>query len=465
MKKYLKLISKVLFIVIVTLMLFKLYSMTMEEDVKKIALEQKVYEISQESIVSSGKEIRLQSFKDLSNVKWLDQNKLLLTGDIDKDHGVFLFDLQVAELMRYQEETYSNVDYDNYQILEEIPGYGLLAIKDSQIGLLNDGAFKEIAENAIYKNEIRMMVSDDLSKLIYYHAKNDSLVSYSFEKNFYKTINVTLTDSMLMNFNERVKVSPMGGYISVERRDELIENSNFSIYGADSGRLYADEVYGMYLSWSQDEQKVCFYYSKESQVFDEVFDEMTISSRRIGYYDVKRKKIGYIDSSSQTEWIVSQIYWSDDRITMLLGNLDEGVHLTKILSYDFTSDQYNEWPIDFEVLPSGVTIDLIDYDETYILLVESNGNYQINRINKETKAVLPYKDLKAFDTLSEKDIYFLKNKQKFLTVNKENIVLTTDNHEYYLPVDESFYLLPSIDFSYLAVWLIESQEVIILDTN
>lgn len=464
MKKYLKQISKIVFVLVVGLLVFKLYTMAMNEDVKVVDQPVKTYQISQEDIISSGKEIVIKSFNDISNLKWLDHSKLLISGRIE-ENDQYLFDLKASELMHYKEDIHPQVDLEDYLVIQDIPGYGLLCTMDTKIGLLKDGEFQVIAEDATYKDQIKMQLSEDLSKLLYYHHKNESLITYNFEKNFFKTIRLDLDDQILSNFDETIQVSPLGGYVSVEYRLEDLEESHFSIYGADSGRLYADKVYGMHLSWSKDDEKVCYYYSKESQSFDETLDGMTIGSHRIGYYDVVNKKISYIDSSSQSEWMLSKIYWSDHRITMLAGEIEEEIYLSKLISYDFDEEQYHEWSLDFEALSTGTKIDLIDYEEAYILLVESEATYEIFRINKETKEIIPYNDLLAFDTLEEEKLYFLKDQQKFLTVNDENIVLTWENNEYYISVDGSYFIVPSPNLDYIAVWFIEPNEIVILETK
>ena len=138
-----------------------------------------------------------------------------------------------------------------------------------------------------------------------------SIVIYSFESDFYKTLKLEIEKSILDNFEKYVKLSPLGGYVSIETRNEVFMDSNFSIFGADSGKLYASDVMGVQLSWAPDDSKVCYYYTKETEKLEvSQSSDIDVISKRVGYYDVISKEIEYIDSTESEKNMVSQIYWS-----------------------------------------------------------------------------------------------------------------------------------------------------------
>ena len=63
-KKTVKLVSKIIFVMISLILLIKIISMTFTEKLEIELKEVKVYEVSQEEIVSSGREITIKSFKN-----------------------------------------------------------------------------------------------------------------------------------------------------------------------------------------------------------------------------------------------------------------------------------------------------------------------------------------------------------------------------------------------------------------
>lgn len=465
MKKYTKLIGKVVFGLVMLILLIQLIQLTIKEQIITESKTVKQYDISQEDIVSSGMEIVIKSFSDIENLKWIDHDKLLIVGTINDVRENYIFDLNESELMIYKDQIHPPSNYGDYEVIQDIPNYGLLCISGTGIGLLKDNTFEVIADDASYNGSVKYKLSKDLTKLLYYRSENETIVVYNFKKDFYRTIKAEIDDRILSNFEEQVKISPLGGYVSVEYREDIVEDSNFSIFGADSGKLYANDVYGMYLSWSNDEDKVCYYYSKESEAIDGSIDHLRIGSHRVGYYDVSSKKINYIESSSHEEWMLSQIYWSDNRITMLAGEISDGFKLNKVISYDFEVQQYDEWLINLEPLPSGIEVELIDYEDTFILLVEGKDENDIYRIEKNSKELIPYDDLTRFDTIEASDLYFYKNNNKYITADKEKVIISTETSQRYIPIEGSYYIVPSSQMDYVAVWFMEMNEIVISVTN
>jgi hypothetical protein len=460
-------IKRGLFVVLVLIMLLKLIQLTFNESVMITETPVKSFEVSQEDIISSGKEITIKSFDTIEDVKWLSNDQLLIVGEIDNNKNQYLFDMSNYELMLYQENEHAPVDYSEYHIIREIPNKGLLATKGTAIGLLIDGDFSPIMEDISFENKLKYDLADDLSKLILYHAKKNTIVTYNFEKKFYRTIEMPIDDQLLTFYEDRLQLSPVGGYVSVEYRNELIEESYFRIYGADSGRLYAEDVYGVNLSWAPDDTRVCYYYSKELlELENPIFGNMDFVGRRIGYYDVESKEIDYIDTLSSEYNLISDIYWSDHMMTTVTGQINDTITLESLLSYDFDQETYSDWNLSIDLMDKETSIELLNDVGSYILLLESQDNHQVMRIMKDTQEVINYGEIKAFNTIDEENLYYYKTGDKFITTDVTTITVSNGNSQGYIQVeDQYYYILPNYSMSQIGVWFTNSNTIKILNTN
>lgn len=466
MKKKLN-IKHIIFLVVVVLLLIKLVQLTISEDVSITDRDVKKFEVSQEDIISSGQEIIIKSFDEIDRVKWLNNQQLLIEGSINHVPNKYIFDIANYELMMYKDDGYAPDDYGEYTVIKEIPNIGLLSTDGKSLGVLINRQYHEIIGDVTYDNLMRYTLSDDLSKMLFYNASKDTIVSYSFEEEFYRTIKAPINSSILSNFKECVQISPVGGYVSVEYRNDIAEESYFSIYGADSGKLYAEDVFGVQLSWAPDDSRVCYFYSKEVLPLElPTVEGMNFIGKRIGYYDVENKSIDYIATLSEDDKLISKVYWSDHMITTLTGDINDNISIHTLLSFDFDSETYNEWAIDLTELDVDTKVELLNDVEAFILLLEDSKTHQVMRIEKDSKEVISYNDIKSFDTLDESDLYYYKGQNKFITVDNQMVTVSNGKSQGFIQLDDtSYYIMPNEALTQIGVWFIRSNEIKILNTN
>lgn len=459
-------IKKIVFSVIVVLLMIKLTTLAFKETVIVNDKAVKEFEVSQEEIISSGKEIIIKSFDEISDVTWLSQDKLIVEGDIDGQIDRYLFDMTNYELMVYDESDYVPENFDEYIIVKEIPGQGLLAIKDKSIGLISDLEYTEILGDITYNSQVKYKLSDDLSKLLVYHAEKDTLVTYNFDKSFYRTINAPVNQEVLINFDQRVQVSPVGGYVSVEYHEEIIEDSYFRIYGADSGNLYAEDVFGVNMSWAPDDSRVCYFYSKEIKAMDKaVFKNMNYIGRRIGYYDVKNKTIDYIDVVKEQQ-IISQIYWADQTATTIVGDVSDTITFNSILSYNFDTETYSDWQLEVNEYPLETSVELLNDLEAIMLQIQTKEVTQMIRLSKLTNEVQLYDDIKAFNMKDDKHLYFYQVGDRFITADKVQLTVSNGKSQDFIILDDNhFTVLPNENLSKIGVWFTDINELKILSVE
>lgn len=460
-------IKRGIFLAIVLLMLLKLIQLTFHQGMSKDEHHVKAFEISQEDIISSGQEITIKSFETIKDTKWLNSESLLIEGTIGGVEDLYLFDLSNFELMRYKADIHAPVTYDDYIVIKEIPGYGMLALKDSAIGLIKDGTYKVILENITYEEQANYLLSNDMSKLLMYHADKSTIVTYNFEKDFYRTIKAPVDEEVLKAFYDRVQLSPIGGYVSIEYRQSTIDESYFKIYGADSGRLYAEDVFGINLSWAPDDSRVCYYYAKEVEALStNVFENMDFIGNRIGYYDVEKKKIDYIDVVGNNEKLISEVFWSNHVAMTLTGTVSDTIELQSVRAYDFDSDTYNEWTLGLKRFPLGTSIELLNDMDAFILLFDVENNHQVIKVLKSSQEVVDYGDIMSFDTNDQDDQYYYKVGDKFITADASKLTVSGGNSQGFIQLDDRAYkVIPNESLTYVGVWFTELNTLKILSTK
>lgn len=460
-------VKHIVFLLIVLLLSIRLIQMTFYQSTSIIEKDVKTFEVSQEDIISSGQEIIIRSFEQIDTVKWLNNQQLLISGQIDSITNKYIFDVENYELMLYKENEHAPDGYGKYQALKEIPNFGMLSTDGKALGLMVDREFHEIIGDATYNDDLKYQVSDDLSKLLFYHHEKETIVTYNFEKEFYRTIKAPTNSKMLSHFNDHVQVSPIGGYVSVEYRSDNSEESYFSIYGADSGRVYAKDVYGIELSWAPDDSRVCYFYSKEvTPLKTATVEGMDFIGKRIGYYDVENKSIDYIQSLSEEDNMISKVLWSDHMVTTLTGDITDDISIHTLLSFDFDTGSYNEWTLDLSSLPIDTKVELLNDVDAFILLLGNDQKQEVLRIEKDSKEVISYSNILPFDTLVEKDLYYYKGKDRFITVDEEKVTVSNGKSQGFIQLeDSSYFIMPNEALTQIGVWFIGSNEIKILNTN
>ncbi|MBN2795997.1 MAG: hypothetical protein JXR88_11365 [Clostridia bacterium] len=465
MQIWTKRISKTVFLFIVLVLMIVIIKQTLNEEITTLDKEVKIYELSQSNIMSSGQEIIIQSFSEITSIKWIDNELLYIEGVMDNISGSYIFDTTKNELMNYESLISDTVDFGAYTFVMEIPDYGTLCTKDTTIGLLKDGTYNVLAENATFNGKLLFKVSDDKTKILYYHHDKTTLVTYNFEKDFYRTINIPLENFDLANFDHQIQISPKGGYVSIEYRLDALEESYFSIYGADSGKLYADEVYGAELSWSSEDEYVCYYYTKESEYANNLIDGIDLISKRIGYYDVDKKSIKYLDSSQMDKDIFSKIYWNNHDVSVFIGSINDTFSIEGLMTYNFDDQSFQEINLELPALTLNSTVEVSNLNDSYIVFAKDSETHQVFRIMKDSYDVIVNEDLNAFNVFEDKVNYYV-NEGYLITLDDEKLIISSDAYEGYMFIDHNnFSVLPTMNMNHLALWEKNQKAIHILSTK
>lgn len=148
------------------------------------------------------------------------------------------------------------------------------------------------------------LVSKDLSKVMYLDEEN-YINTYNISNSKKRSSILKFEGLSSLDFFEQFNISNDGGFFSYSLLSENYSESSFSIYGADSGRLYATDIIGVKPKFSTLSNKVAFFYSGD-------VTSNILSKSRVGILSLKSKKITYYDRTDEGETYFGDIKWTKD---------------------------------------------------------------------------------------------------------------------------------------------------------
>jgi hypothetical protein len=447
-------VAKIILIVIVISLLLLIYKWITKESVNVIAVVNMVPEISQKEIVTTGHETIIQTFKGVEEVKWLDDKQLLIRGQIDEDTKSYVFDLEKQLLMPHNYSSNSEIIDD--RLIGTLETGERLFINNASIIISSEDKETILVERVDYKGEDMYQISENASKLLYYNRKKDSLMTYHFEKKKYKIILENVPEIILDNFYKKVKLSPLGGYVSIEYSSEVLEENFFSIYGADSGKIYGDEIHGIDVSWSNDDLYLAYFYTKESEKIEAISDK--IVSKRVGYYDVNNKTINYLDSTPIKNEMLSKLYWKEEKTAVLVGEATDKLKVTALVINDYNNQNVNEIPLLINDISLEATIDFTWKDDHVWVFIHEKDQARVYRVNTDNGDLVSYDGLKPFSLVDSAEVYYFYEGDKIITFQDDKIVLSDLELKRFAHTDGlSFKVIPHPTMKGFAMWLDEGN--------
>ena len=455
-------ILKVLLVLIVALLLIVIYNRTKKESLHFVAVVNSVPEISQREIITSGHETIIQSFKTIEDVKWLDGQQLLIKGSLETRSGYYVFNLEKQLLMPYKGIVAENGQEES--LTYEVKSGKIVSINNSTVELQEDNRQKVIAKDIHYNEEDLYQISEDGSKILYYNALDKALVTYDFDKSIYKTILKNVPEIVLNNFNEKVKLSPLGGYISIEYFSNELEENFFSIYGADSGKLYGEEIHGIDVTWSKDDLYLAFFYTRESEIISEASNK--IVSKRLGYYDVENKGIKYLDSTPLEKEMVSKLKWQDHKTAILVGHALDTLNVSGLLINDFKDFNFYEIPMDISGINPDTPINLLWQNQYLWVFIHEEDRQDIYKVDTDSGHIFLYKDLKPFSLIDLEEVYYYYKDGKLITYQNSKVTLSDVDRERIAHInDVSFKVIPHPSMNGFVLWLDEEGVIKIVNNQ
>jgi len=418
-------------------------------------------EVSQEDIVVTKSEVIIKSFLNgVDSVKWLDEENILFEGDVAGfGQGVYTFNILKNVLEKYPktevEENGASVKIpEQYEVLEYLSHERILITEKGNdqypvIVMNNEGGTRTLSNGCVFNGVPKIKYSANKDKIVFYDAEEETLKSYGVGTKALRRITEKFPEFVYENFEETIQISANGGYYSVVvdpikyTGEGTLEEVYFSVFGADSGKIYGDRIMGINPSWSNDELKVAYFYGPDSELLDQnVGNGTVVKSKRVGVLDLQHNKIDYIDSPEFSKYTLSEVFWADDDQSLyyLAGKDDTDglIVIDSILSYDLNKKQFinNETALN-EKLIDGITYKLVLFDSYIGFLKETQEGTSFKLYDQYGNYISSDENLEKF-VLEEnaEEVFYYKSGHDLVTFDGHNLKIRSEHGEDYISIEE-----------------------------
>lgn len=201
-----------------------------------------------------------------------------------------------------------------------------------------NGADKEIGKLKTIGEELQnsYVLSDDKSKLAF--VEGNSIVVYSFNSGRLVRLHVDSIEALKTDFASKAFFSPRAGYITllVQNKDGAV---GFKGFGADSGKLLHDTIYGISPVWSHNELYISFLHKSSPAPPEKHLDnsEDMLLSDKIAILNRKTKRVTFFAEFGSGTFIIGKPIWAaDDSGVIFTTGSDRisDIHLYRLKSRD-----------------------------------------------------------------------------------------------------------------------------------
>ncbi|WP_432664564.1 hypothetical protein R9X47_29045 [Wukongibacter baidiensis] len=425
----------------------------MSDDIKVTSLLKQSYESKNVEVVEGDNFIKYVSdVKDAHDVKWIDDNVVSFKGLADNNKTeLFQFDYNSKKLSQNHEngEAFYKKEFkENIELIVEIDGdsyliYSEAAKKKGLFHVRKDKESKLLSDSIKLNDQLLVKVSGNKKKVAFYDTNDKKIKVYNFSSKKVASIDKEIGNEALKNFENNVSFSYEAGYLAVANiNKEDFKESYFSVFGADSGKVYAEEILGINPSWGKENLTVAFSHMENNSVTNtkDVSVE-NLASDRVGFYNLKTRKIKYTQKMGKGYKVIRPAIWKDNSEALIVVGKyvedDNKYYFNKIYSYGLKNNTLSDLQSYFKDINStgeDYKFDLIENN----IHVSSLGNDEKNNIriiNLNKRSVKEYNNLQEFTSKKEgKEDPML---YKYLDSNKLLYVL---NNGVYITDFESNYL-------------------------
>lgn len=290
---------------------------------------------------------------------------------------------------------FQNFSVEKFDVPEKISEDSkIIFIGENDYLVINNGILritnnekKIICKNISYDKKSLYKISADLSKLIYYNSEKSALYTYHIPKKLFKRINYNLTKEILDDFEKYFYISPDGGYIATNEKNE--DDVSISILGADSSKKYGDRIIGVNPIWINQSEKAAYLYN--------VKGGQDNNNYKIGVFDIPKRKIDYINYSDDES--VYPYIWNGEagEILYFTGKESEDKFIIdSIIKYDLNKKEKTRYMRNYSVDSSNNDIEIHKKDGKIIVRYPmEDGSYSCDLINANTGSEMNIKKVEG----------------------------------------------------------------------
>lgn len=430
-----------------------LFTKMLRDDIRVTNLLKQDYENKEIEIVEGDNFIRYVSdIKNAYDVRWIDDNMVSFKGLTDKgETEVFEFDYNSKKLSQnYKEdqEFFKKYFKENIELAEKVDSdnYLIYSGDSKKKGLFHARKDKEprlLSDSVKINDDLLVRLSDNKEKVAFYDTNDKTIKVYNLSNKKEAIIDKEISNETLKNFKSNVAFSYEGGYLTVANVNrEDFKESYFAVFGADSGREYVEELLGVNPVWGKDNLTIAFSYMENNSVTntkDVTYEDLV--SDRVGFYNLKTKKIKYTQKMEKGYKVISPAIWKDSNEALIVvgkySEDDNKYFFNKIYSYGIRSNTLSDlkgYLKDINDIGEDYKIDLIA-NNIHLSSVGGDEKNTTRIINLNKRSMKEYNNLQEFNTEKEDDEGPMP--YKYLDSNKllyvlDNGVYITDFESTYL---------------------------------
>lgn len=421
-------------------------------------LDTKVYEIEQterdhavvEKIESDKGVVVLENFDaNPAHVRFLEGDLIEIDGH-HTTYGNGVYQVDLSEMTVQQVEGLSNLDPQTYtEVLKSSLGL-ILTKQDGSAGLYHqalDGELKRISGNFIPTAEKSVKLSANGEKLIYLVRESKQMATYSLRTSKKKVVPGNLPDAVVENFDRNVELSPDGGYFMIFNSSGEYGEHTLNVYGADSGRKYADEIQGTSPKWSPDGKRLSFVYSGALST------PALLTDTRVGYMKFPEREIVYFDNVSDQYVINDEMYWNASSTTLSYLRQSIEQQTNEFRSYDVSNGSI--YSFDFgskgDQLPSDVSIAgdkiVLYWNDDQVMQVLDLGGLALSQKER----------IDTIGMFEQATIPFSHNDQQLIFYRDNKLIIQTELSRELLKIDGLREVVASSESSWVVAGVMENE--------
>lgn len=433
--------NKILLIVCGLLLTTFILTRMIGNDIKISSLIKQDYEKKDTDVIEGEGFVKYTSdIKDIKDVVWVNEEIVEFTGTSKNsdEAGSFKLDLKTKELYEsdgvlepfYHQDFKNNIKY----VVEIGEGKHLLYSdgkeKKGLFYLNKDSNPRLLSDNISFNGDLLFKVSDNKEKVVYYDANESKIKVYDFSSNKVVDIEEEIDDELLNSFQSNIDFSYEAGYIAVERVNKNdFKESYFAVYGADSGRVYAENLLGINPVWSKNSLVIGFTYLQDnsvSNVQDVKADNLV--GDRIGFYNLKTRKIKYTQAMGNGFKVIRPVIWRNkNEVIFIVGKYSKHSNkylFNNIYSFDLKNniltdlkgsfEDINNFGADFENELIGNHIYLYsDHKEqsksVKVINIEDRGMQEISKVQDFVTGIEGKEVIAIFKPLESDAFMYIKD--------------------------------------------------------
>lgn len=300
----------------------------------------------------------------------------------------------------------------------------------------------KIIDDIVYNGKLLLKVSPNNRKVVFYDKKEKDIKIYNLENKKTIKINYEVNDILLKDFDHSIKFSSDAGYIAISNLDiQNISKSSFTVFGADSGRVYGDKIMGLNPVWANNSLLISFIYvGNNTKLYQDDIGMYKVAGDRIGIFNLRTRKIKYMEPII-TKKIITPILWGkeDRMIYFSVGDFskkENKYNFKNIFCYDTNTERlivFQEY-LKKNVIDGYINLEFVN--DKLILTSKSDKNI-LKIIDTKNRKAQSIDNVQEFITKNDDldsnivSIYKYLGDNKYIYV-KNNCLYLIDNESKYL---------------------------------